>query len=436
MRAWIILTLILFLAPRAPGEDEDATAGVRQRCAELSDAIEKMLGKKFKAPVPVRVVDQDFIERFARASEDQLVPKEVRKIADRLAVRLKHVPQGYDVMDAQIRLLRTMVAGLYDPDKDCYYVVENRARPGSMTFDMTAAHELAHAYRDVDKDYWERVKRTFLLDEDEAIAVTCLVEGEAELVGQSVGIAASTGREAKLIVPGVITSAKLAPKSAAAAAADPRMRGFPLMLREMLVTRYLIGQALAACIYEKGGWKALGKAFDHPPRSTEQVLHPEKYIGPDVDEPTRFRGGDPAGALGAGWKTRYTNTLGEFGARVHLTERLGRRRAKRAAAGWDGARYHVCEREDAPLFFGMISTWDSAKDAAEFADAWAHWARVRDDKDVPSVLLESGADKSIATRDGLVVVRVSGKDVLVADGVPRDRLEPVFKALASATRKE
>jgi len=416
-------------------EDRRQVPEVTARCAELSKRIERLLGPKFKRPVPVYVVTEDFIARFAQESEERLVPKQVRDVAQKLAVRLKHVPAGFDVMAAQIRLLRKMVAGLYDPDKNCYYVVDGKGEPGGMTFDVTAAHEIGHAYRDVDKDYWKRVKATFLSDEDYAIAVTCLVEGDAELIGQSVGIAASTGRAAEQIVSSVVTSAKFAARGTAAAAANPMMRDFPLMLREMLVTRYLIGQTFAASIYEKGGWAALDRAFDAPPRSTEQVLHPEKYLGPEVDEPTRFSGGDPSAALGEGWTTIYTNTAGEFLLRVHLTELLGRRRATRVAAGWDGARYHLCEREGQPLFFGVMSTWDTEEDAEEFARAWADWASLRDDKEKPREVVVAAPDRRVQTKQGLVIVRRAGRDVVVLDGIALERSEAVVKALLSAKRE-
>ena len=57
------------------------------------------------------------------------------------------------------------------------------------------------------------------------------------------------------------------------------------------------------------------------PRSTEQVLHPEKYIGKDVDEPTVFAGGDPTKALGGGWQVRFESELFDAETREALSER-------------------------------------------------------------------------------------------------------------------
>jgi len=433
MRAFVLLGL-LSLALFA-GDDDDADAKVVRRCAELSREIEALLGPKFKRPVPVRRVDEEFVEKFARETEDKQIPKRVRAVVQKLAVRLRHVPAGYDMSEANIRLLRKMVLGFYDPDNDCYFVVKGRSEPGGLQFDMTAAHELGHAYRDVDKDYWKRVREGVLRDEDRAIAVTCLVEGDAELIGRSVGEAVRSGVAIDKVLPGVVKTARFAANNTAAEAANPTMRGFPLMLREMLITRYLIGMTFSAAVFERGGWPALERAFDDPPRSTEQILHPEKYLGPERDEPTTFKGGDPAAALGAGWSTLYTNTMGEFVVRIHFTEILGRRRATRVSEGWDGARLHLCEREGQPLFFGLVSTWDSEADATEFARAWADWASRRDDKDAPREVVAADPDLRVATKDGLVVVRRSGRDVLVLDGISLDRVDAVAKALGSAKRE-
>ena len=109
MRALLFALLLL--------QPEDA---VQKRCGELSESIEKLLGPKFKAPVPVKVVDEKFITEFAKRVEEQQMPEPVREVTQRLYARLGLVPPGFDVSNAQLDLLAVSVAGLYDPDNDCY----------------------------------------------------------------------------------------------------------------------------------------------------------------------------------------------------------------------------------------------------------------------------------------------------------------------------
>ncbi|MEM8883451.1 MAG: hypothetical protein AAGD14_05250 [Planctomycetota bacterium] len=426
-----ILLVLLLAASALLGGDDEVQAEVERRCKELSDAIEKVLGKKFEKPVPVQIVDEDFIVAFAKDIDRKTTPRGVVETTTRLHVRLRLVEPGFDLRKTYFEFLRSMVAGLYDPDQDRFFVVRNKVDLDGPSFSITAAHELGHAYRDVDKDYWKRVQDTAYVDEDAAIAVTCLAEGDAELIGNVFG----SGLPAAEITPRVIAAAKQAPSLVPLVMNDPGMSRFPLFMREMFLTRYFIGQAFAAQVFEKGGWDALSAAFDNPPRSTEQILHPEKYLAKEPDEPTIFEGGDPSKALGEGWRTSYVNTFGEFSVRVYLTEALGRARATVVAEGWDGMRYFICEKSDSPLFFGAVSEWDTEQDAIEFATAWAAWASLRHKTANQSRIFDTSDGLVVDSPDGLVVIQRMKTRVLVADGVPAGRVDAVLKALATAKPK-
>ena len=428
----LLILLAAFACGQAPDERQ---LRVEKACAGMSGHIEAFLGPRFKGPVPVKIVDVEFIGRFARDLEEKLVPDGLVETAERLAVRLHQVPPGYDIQAKQIEMVKRVVAGLYDPQANRFYLVEGRAGPGSPGFDRTLAHELVHAYRDLDHDYFGGTLAAVLVDTDWAIAMSCLTEGDATFLAG--GLAATFSMRGD---PGPFLEmlARRADKLAGTGMpAPPELKDYPVALREMIMGRYMVGLAFAASIYGKGGKQALEAAFLRPPRSTEQVLHPAKYLD-QVDEPTIFSGGDPTAALGDGWKLELASTMGEFELRVHFLELLGHERAVKAAAGWDGARYFFASKKGAPEFFGAVTTWDTDEDAVEFARAWADWAAKRDGE-VRPVLVGEGRFRgllSVHTKEGLVRVRHAGRDVLVADGVPQDRAEEVFRALAAATRRE
>jgi len=374
------------------------------------------------------------IGAFARKTIKKQAPSGEFERAQKLAVRLHQIPPGYDLLENQIKLLESQVAGLYDADADRFYVVRGTGKPESPMFQITAAHELVHAYRDVDKDFMPATLAAVKTDVDWAEAIRFLAEGDATLLGTAVGVAAIQGIDAASMMPQMPTLAKNLRRQMRLQLVSPALEEFPLVLKEELLSAYSEGIIFAATLYAKGGLKALDAAYDHPPRSTEQVLHPEKYGGDQDDEPTVFSGGDPTAALGEGWKLELANVMGEFETRSHLTELLGREEATRAAAGWDGSRYFFCTHEKAPAFFGMLTTWDSEGDAAEFAEAWARWASLRDGAAREVARSDSGL--TVRTKEGLVVVRRAGADVLVADGVPPDRVDAVFTAIGKAARAE
>lgn len=415
----------------SPPKDDEIQRRVEACCADATARLEAYLGKKFKARVPVEMKTGEEVAALVREAAKKHMPVDLLESAQKVAERLHLVPRGYDLFEKQIEMLEKNVAGLYDPDADRFYVIRGIGTPDSAEFTVTVAHELVHAYRDVDKDYWTREIRLCRTNNDEAQALRFLVEGDATLLGYAIG-AAIQGADAEPVLE-AWARVDLPDAMVEAALADPELAEFPLVLKETLVAPYVEGLVFAGAIFRAGGKAALDKAYDRPPRSTEQVLHPEKYLS-KPDEPMEFDGGDPTAALGDGWRLRFTDVLGEFDVRVMLAETLGRPRARAAAAGWDGGRYWLCEKAEVPSFFGAVTVWDAEEDAREFAQAWADWALCRDGKEGGSS--GSGGEWRVETKEGLVIVRQKGTDVLVADGVPPERAAAVLGAMAASRRVE
>ena len=83
---------------------------------------------------------------------------------------------------------------------------------------------------------------------------------------------------------------------------------------------------------------------------------------------------DLATRLGAGWSVPLQDTFGEFQLGIWLRENgVAAADATAAAAGWGGDRLAVMEGPDGAWAVVIDTTWDSEKDATEFADA-AHTA--------------------------------------------------------------
>ncbi len=95
------------------------------------------------------------------------------------------------------------------------------------------------------------------------------------------------------------------------------------------------------------------------PESTEQILHPEKWVA--VETPLRV---SLDVELGAGWRRAVRGTWGEWQTR----ELLGGGSAKAAAAGWGGDRYELWQRAGEDVLV-MRWRWDTLADASEFEAA-------------------------------------------------------------------
>src|SRR6185312_5802699 len=87
------------------------------------------------------------------------------------------------------------------------------------------------------------------------------------------------------------------------------LREAPVILSETMIFPYLRGLVFCARLTNDGGWKAIDDAYRHPPLSTEQILHPEKYRA-EPDRPTVV----DLGKLdaGPGWTELGRNVVGEM----------------------------------------------------------------------------------------------------------------------------
>jgi hypothetical protein len=128
-------------------------------------------------------------------------------------------------------------------------------------------------------------------------------------------------------------------------------------VRDPLVRPYVAGPAVVQALPDKGGWEAVKAAWSRPPASTEQVLHPEKYL---AFEAPRLPLAPP---LPAGARLLRTGVLGEALIRTFLGEG-----SEAAAQGWGGDAYKCADLGGRTLLTWRVE-WDSAADAREFAAA-------------------------------------------------------------------
>jgi hypothetical protein len=79
----------------------------------------------------------------------------------------------------------------------------------------------------------------------------------------------------------------------------------------------------------------------------------------------------PGAALGAGWRVVHDGTLGEW-LTGRLMARAGGTGSATAAAGWGGDRYALLGKGGERALVARW-TWDTARDADEFAVALRAW---------------------------------------------------------------
>jgi hypothetical protein len=175
-----------------------------------------------------------------------------------------------------------------------------------------------------------------------------------------------------------------------------KLQAAPPHLRDMLLFPYVQGQQFVMALSVAGGTDALNDAFRHPPVSTQQILHPEKFLhdrrNPESLTLPRLDSKD--------WRLIGNNVVGEFGIRSLLEQSLGLFEALQVAQGWIGDRYNVYERgTNGPTALVWITAWDDEQHAAAFEDAYKGLAQkrgvtARSNRDGVRVTIRQSSDES------------------------------------------
>lgn len=278
------------------------------------------------------------------------------------------IPQDMDLAKYLPELLTSQVGGYYDPRRKYLITVKKDNDQLSDRMQETVlVHELTHAIQDQHFDLLKYMKGDTL--SDEGSARQAIVEGDATLTMYDYFYKMDIE---KLGMEQVIGQMLKDPK--ALIDMSPDMPGkaeimrAPAYLRDTLLFPYLQGLVYCMNVKKLGGQKLLDHAFTKdPPRSTEQILHPEKWHT-DRDDPIEITCPDLGKDL-PGYKKAKEGQLGEFGIRIFLREKLKDEEvAANAAAGWGGDRFVVYEKENKRVL-AWITEWDTDADAAKFKAA-------------------------------------------------------------------
>ena len=344
-------------APASASRTEKAIAAVRAR-------VEQVRELRFRRSVPVKILspaklaDQLLRELDAETDERALAQQ------GRALELLGELRPGTDLPKLIRSVQAESVLGFYvpgkPPAKGRLYVRSDRGVDPYTEFVLS--HELTHAVTDQHYDLTLSDRLEAAGKDDQLTAYSGLVEGDAVLTMQRY-----LGRELNPQQQAQVAQA-------AAAEHTPKLDAAPEVLRESLLFPYQSGLSFVTTLYQRGGYAAVDRAYRDPPISTEQVLHPERYL--DRDQPQAVAVPDLAGKLGAGWRQGTQVEWGELDTRLMLQGELPEATAELAAAGWDGGRLRTFERAGRTAMV-LRTVWDSAGQAGEFCDAAGRWAAGR-----------------------------------------------------------
>ncbi len=240
-------------------------------------------------------------------------------------------PPTFDYLGQMMKLLEAQLEGFYEPKNGTMYLASDLKGPQAQA---TLAHELVHALQD---QKWDLRKRSDYKPGrgDESMALACLAEGDATSL--MLDFLMKPDKSA-LDIPDDALRELLA-----SGMNMGDVQSVPHILRSTLIAPYMEGLGFVHELRRKGDWKAVDRAWDRPPTTTEQILHVEKWESAEAPLVVPAPSGN---ALGEGWKMEDEDTFGELGFALSFAEWMDVEDARKAAAGWGGDRTSVFTKGD------------------------------------------------------------------------------------------
>jgi hypothetical protein len=317
------------LAPGAAAAHPSPAARENRLIARMLPRVMKARGLDAKRPVPGVLLDRDaLIARVKEHVARELPPEAIRN--EGLALQLfGFVPTEFDYEAAQYRLLEDQLAGYYEPSDGTMYMASDL---GDQEAEATLAHELVHALQD---ERWNLESRSKYVagDGDRSEAVSALAEGDATSAMFDVLIARAGqggGTKTALDVPDDVFADQIRDAMGQGPGASA-----PHVMRTSLAAPYIYGTLFVHALRRHGGWAAVDGAWDNPPATTEQILHPDKWLSREAPIAVPV---PPFAALGADWKVADEDSEGELGTRLAFEEWMDPAAAAAASADWGGDR--------------------------------------------------------------------------------------------------
>ena len=403
-----------------PATIDPTVAALVAKVDDVAKEVAKVRGLPLKKKIASDVVDRDQLKaRLVKlANEDKT---KAQTAAEGLALkRWGLVPGDVDYEALVIGVLDDQIAGYYDPKIKQMTFVSSSVSSDPTWGELVLAHELDHALQDqsFDLEKYETVPDDV---GDASTARHAVVEGDGIALMIEV-LLARNGTTAPWSNPAI---ASLIAKEMAEPGNGDSLDRAPVVLHDQMVFPYRAGFTFVAALRRTQPWSAIDAVFARPPRSTEQVLHPERYLADEI--PTAITIAPPPALAAAGFAVAHSTVWGELGVSGFLrTHGIADVVATEAADGWGGDRVVVLARgaasggnavTDPRRAIGLArSAWDTEADASEAADALEH---ALDEAIVGATVHHDDTRTTWLALDGTTAwIERRGTDVAFAIGVP------------------
>jgi hypothetical protein len=354
MRA--LKSLLLLAAALAAAETADHP--LFERIEELTAKLSEITGLEVRRKVPYAMIDRKELRKFLERRIAEEIKDEEIRIEETLLKKFGLVPADFDLKKTTIELYTEQAAAFYDFKRKKLFVLESA---DTALQEAALTHELAHALAD------QHFRLARFLDragnsDDGALARLAVMEGQASWLMAEM-MARATGQSLRTSPELVDLMSRM---MGAGGADSPVYDQAPLYIRESLIFPYTSGMKFQQAVLEKLGGRGFLEVFRRPPVSTQQVLHPDKYLngtGTLAVELPKWNS--------RGYRKLAEGSVGEFDYAVLLRQYLDEEATRRIAPAWRAGRYRLFEhKQDGRTVLLQASSWETEQKAGEFFAAY------------------------------------------------------------------
>jgi hypothetical protein len=326
----------------------------------IEEGLSEITGLRFTRHVPYALINKMQLRRYLEDRiKESIKPADMR--AEELTLKLLGlIPPDFDLRQNTVDLLTEQAAAFYDYNKRKLFVLEG-SDAGSEER-MVLVHELAHALADQHFPLRKYINEG-LQSDDGSTARLAVMEGQATWL-MAAYLSKLGGGPAE--VPDSVLQLMTSTVDNSPAQ-YPVFSQAPLYIRESLVFPYNEGMLFQNAVYKKLGRAAFSEVFRHPPTSTQQILHPDRYLShsaPATPDP-------PAVPAHRDVRELAEGSLGEFDFRVLLSQYTSKEEGEQAATHLAGGSYAVFEYKHGKLpLLAFASTWDSDDSAGKYIELY------------------------------------------------------------------
>lgn len=304
---------------------------------------------KILESVPCEVENKATIRMFLLERIEEEFGSKIQLEGEMLKV-LKLIPENSDYKELILKIYLDQIAGYYDNLKKRFVMADWL---GSSMQIGIAVHEQTHSLQD---QHYNLTKFLSYKNQttDEVYARSALVEGDASAVmydwinsSMKMPPLKEQPNVNTYVFQNVLSVGFLANKHKDAK-----------NLFNLMIFPYTSGLRFVHNLLQKGSYKEVDKAFKSPPKSTEEILHPEKY-----GKKKEFSDIDLTKLGICEKQVKHSDTLGEFFISNFL-KAIGIEAsvASSAASGWGGDKFVLLDNST----FKWIILFDSNKEKNEF----------------------------------------------------------------------